>query len=446
VVIGESSRLNGAPSGTPGRLAGLDGVRGLAVLIVVMSHAQFRFFGPGGIQGVTTFFALSGFLITGLLLKEFRQNGRIDLLSFWGRRALRLLPALFAFVGVTGLVFLVIGWIDRRTLVVVVKPVLLYYGNLHVIAGGSLGPFQHTWSLAVEEQFYLVWPLLLSAALLLLRGRRRAALWLVVGFLTLTALSVGWRLYAGMVLADRTVAHAPHTTVFSMTAGAALAVAYQRGWRPGRWAGAGAVLVVSAYFWLPPLIPRYAGWVTGPVIYTLLAIGLVACALGEHRTILSARPLRALGTVSYGWYLWHFPLILMLITRHARVRHLTAALWLAVIGSLVVAALSWRYLEQPLQRRFRRRLERAQLVEGTVQDGGGQASTGQSSVGEANAARGEGRGNAGRTGEELPQEEDVWSFVGVSGADRSSAELPQEDAGPFVGVSGAAGAAGPDRP
>jgi peptidoglycan/LPS O-acetylase OafA/YrhL len=201
----------------------------------------------------------------------------------------------------------------------------------------------------------------------LLRGRRRAGgrPWpLLAVMISLTGVSVGYRLFGGVVHGNADVADAPHTTVFSMTAGAALAVVYERGWRPGRWAGVAGVLVLSAYFWLPMLFPAYAGWVTGPAIYTLLALALIGTGVGTGWWLFAWHPLRALGSVSYGWHLWHFPLTLALITRQTGIRHVREALWLNIVLSLLVAALSWRYLERPLQRRFRHRLERARLDPG----------------------------------------------------------------------------------
>ncbi|HET9656107.1 MAG TPA: acyltransferase [Kineosporiaceae bacterium] len=346
---------------TGGRLTGLDGVRGLAVLLVVLSHNQVPLFGPGGIEGVTTFFTLSGFLITGLLLKEFRVTGRIDLLAFWGRRALRLLPALFTFVGLVSVVFWATGWGTRASVVAWVKPVLLYYSNFQTIHGRSLGPFRHTWSLAVEEQFYLVWPLLLLPLLVLLRGRRRARSWLLWGMSLLTVVSLYWRLRVGLSGPEGFwVRLAPHTTVFSMTAGACLAVVYERTWRPGRWAPAVAFLGLTAYFWLPVLAPRYAGWIWGPLIYTGIALVLLLSTTGTRRTVFNWRPLRSLGTVSYGWYLWHYP-FMSVATHLFTGSALTVALWSGMVLSLLVAAGSWRYLERPLQRRFRARLERVRL-------------------------------------------------------------------------------------
>jgi peptidoglycan/LPS O-acetylase OafA/YrhL len=360
-----------APAGK--RVAGLDGVRGLAVLLVVLSHARVPYFGAGGIEGVTAFFTLSGFLITGLLLKEFRVTGRLDLPAFWARRALRLLPALFVFVGVTGLMFWVAGWAGRSTLIGWSKPVLLYYSNFALNWHVALGPFRHTWSLGVEEQFYLMWPLLLLPALLLTRRLRSAWVWLLLAMAGATALSLGWRVAVGMGWwgfgKGGWVVVAPQTTIFSMTAGACLAVLHQRGWRPGRWAGPVALLGLSAYFWLPDLAPAYAGWVMGPALYTGVTLVVLACTSGDRTTVFSWRPLRALGTVSYGWYLWHFPFALVLAGHLFKVRHEQTATWLGMITSLVIAAMSWQYVEKPLQRRFRGRLERVRLTDGVATAG-----------------------------------------------------------------------------
>jgi peptidoglycan/LPS O-acetylase OafA/YrhL len=121
-----------------------------------------------------------------------------------------------------------------------------------------------------------------------------------------------------------------------------------------------ALLGLSAYFWLPELAPGYAGWIWGPLIYTGIALVLIACTAGDRRTVFSWGPLRALGTVSYGWYLWHYP-FMVVATHLCQGPYLTLALWSGLVVSLLVAAASWRYLERPLQRRWRGRLERVRL-------------------------------------------------------------------------------------
>ena len=160
-------------------LPGLDGLRALAVLSVVAYHFQFGW-AKGGYLGVDLFFVLSGFLITSLLLEEKFESGRIALGAFWARRARRLLPALFVMLVVVTVFPLVASWMGDQAAVANVDVELLhgfgissflYYANWYVIAAGhsyfaaltAPQPLAHTWSLAIEEQFYLVWPLLVFA-------------------------------------------------------------------------------------------------------------------------------------------------------------------------------------------------------------------------------------------------------------------------------------------
>lgn len=367
----------------PARVAGLDGIRGLAVILVVFSHAQIPWFGPGGIEGVTAFFTLSGFLITGLLIKEYRLSGRVDLIAFWLRRALRLLPALFAFVAIAGAIYVVMGWMDLSHFRDLSRAVVLYYSNFYRAFHGTLGPFSHTWSLAVEEQFYLVWPLLLTPTLVLAGRRRRAGQTVFVLAVLLTLVSVAWRLHPGTTPGHGAVFMLPHTTIFSMTAGACLAVVYERGWRLEHGALPLSLVGASAYFWFPLLRPQWAGWVIGPIFYTLITLVIIAAVSGTRWTPFALRPLRAIGTVSYGWYLWHYPFVLALM--HHRVAHPTAATWMVILGTLGMAGLSWVYLEKPLQRRFRGRLERARLTAGPVAEapaeGGGTPAPGEPPAG-----------------------------------------------------------------
>ena len=132
------------------RWGSLDGIRGLAIILVVIAHAFPETFAGGGAPGVSLFFVLSGFLITSLLLGEIETSGRIDLKKFFGRRALRLAPALIVYLSVAAIAE---GWSS-------VWPSLLYLGNYAQIAGSDVGVNVHTWSLAVEEHFYLLWPVL----------------------------------------------------------------------------------------------------------------------------------------------------------------------------------------------------------------------------------------------------------------------------------------------
>jgi peptidoglycan/LPS O-acetylase OafA/YrhL len=345
----------------------------LAVLLVVFSHAHVPLFAPGGIVGVTLFFTLSGFLISGLLLREYDEHGRIDLPAFWGRRALRLLPALYVFLTVISGLWLLFGWSSSpRSMVRAVLPVVGYIGNLTLATGGTIGPFRHTWSLAIEEQFYLVWPLLLLGLLTVLGRRRRRTVWLLSVLVALTVASASWRVWDGVAQGHLHLEAGlwPWATVFSMTAGAALAVVYRAGWRPGR--GAGAVSLIALVVLLAgealfdpyvALVDAYwGGWIWGPLWYTGIGVVLIASVSGSGWSPFLFRPLRGLGTISYGWYLWHLPFVPYVERLSGRwLPHLAMAG--VVVGSLLVAVASWRLVERPLQRRFRHRLERARLTD-----------------------------------------------------------------------------------
>src|SRR5947199_9201692 len=169
----------------PGRhyVAGLDGIRALAVLCVIVYHLGFSW-AAGGMLGVGVFFTLSGYLITDLLLGHWKRYGELGLRTFWLRRARRLLPALFTMLVV---VSIVVALFDSGALAAVRRQVIsavFYLANWSTIAQhgsyfarfASPLPLDHLWSLSIEEQFYLVWPPVLMLAILLMRGRRRLAL------------------------------------------------------------------------------------------------------------------------------------------------------------------------------------------------------------------------------------------------------------------------------
>ncbi|TMG78516.1 MAG: acyltransferase, partial [Betaproteobacteria bacterium] len=148
----------------------LEGLRGVAILLVVLFHAGVGAFG-GGFVGVDVFFVLSGFFITGLLVRELESAGSVDVTGFYARRALRLLPALLVVVLCTlGVVMWLYAPIDRAQIAGNARAVALYGGNIEFARtatdyfGSGDNPLLHTWSLAVEEQFYIVWPLLFVVA------------------------------------------------------------------------------------------------------------------------------------------------------------------------------------------------------------------------------------------------------------------------------------------
>jgi peptidoglycan/LPS O-acetylase OafA/YrhL len=366
--VRERLRLVGPADGS--RLAGLDGLRGIAVAFVVLDHAHvdgwlWHIFSIGGTAGVTTFFVLSGFLITSLLLREHDVRSRIDLPAFWGRRALRLLPGLWLWLAVTTLVFWLAGWSQLGYFVDnLVKPAVLYYADFEVLRR-PLGPVQHTWSLAVEEQFYLVWPLLLIGLLLLVR-RWRARLGptaLVVVLLALTVVAGWWRLRVGeqpggLLAATRR----PDTNAVSLLAGATLAAVTRGGWRPPSWCawlGWPVVVAMLVVPRLPGLTHRFTT-VNAVILLTVLAV----LALATSSTVFTSRALRSVGAISYGLYLWHFPLMTAYAGEVFRPlgNHRAATSVLIALGAAVAAYLSFVLVERPLMRRYKRRLERVHLT------------------------------------------------------------------------------------
>jgi peptidoglycan/LPS O-acetylase OafA/YrhL len=310
------------------RVPALDGLRGVAIVAVVATHAGVL---PGGFHGVTVFFVLSGFLITGLLLREHDGTGRVDLKQFWLRRSARIAPALL--VTITLLTAMVGGAYFRwgATMGQVGNLVVTFFGG-HPMAG-----FSWTWSLATEEQFYLLWPAFLVFALA--RGRRRAALRVAIA---VWVLSSAGGLAAGLAGHETAAYYAPWFRVDALAAGCTLALL------PGRrsMAPSRAAAIASAACLV--LIFSSSQFVTSEPIAVLASAGLVVH--GRALPGLSSLPLRHLGQISYGLYLWHATL---LCGGRWDLLFPNVACWLA--ASLVAAEASWWGMERPIMRRVGRR-------------------------------------------------------------------------------------------
>ncbi|HLX32163.1 MAG TPA: acyltransferase family protein [Gaiellaceae bacterium] len=345
---------------------GLDGLRALAVGGVFLYHAWPHADGgpwlPGGFFGVDLFFVLSGYLITSLLLVEWEHQGRIVLLRFWARRARRLLPALIVVVLAALLLAAIFARSDlARTRSDAVSS-LLYYTNWHlIIANHSYftlmsrpSLLQHFWSLAVEEQFYVIWPLLLVPGLVLL-GRRYLPFAVAAGIAGSAALM--WLLYNGPDSDPSRVYYGTDTRAFLLLMGIELALLWRYVERIKRslplleLAGLAALgMTIWLFFTIQSYDPTvYQGGDLAAAFCFAVLIAAVAHPATQIGRALGIAPLRWIGERSYGIYLWHWPIIA--ITRPGLDVGWTGPGLIAAQAALTVlaAALSFRFVEQPIR-------------------------------------------------------------------------------------------------
>ncbi len=328
----------------------LDGLRGIAVLLVLFEHAGVPVFGTGGTVGVTLFFVLSGYLITSLLVAEIQETGRIDFIAFYTRRALRLLPALYALLVVLA-ILLVLGLLPERAVAhanygMIFLSVIFYAANWFYMAGYGLMVLGHTWSLAVEEQFYIFWPVLLLATLRL--GRQRLALLLVLVAMAITP----WREIL-MIRGDTAHVLAGFDThADALMLGCAVALLEPKYPAVVGWLGiAGILLLSTAWEFGPSPIFAQLSLVTMATVASTAAVAACPKAL-------TWRPLAAVGKISYGLYLWHGIIVWY------------QAPWpVTVAVSFAAAIASWFLVERPflaLKRRFSRVTSHAGRPAGAV--------------------------------------------------------------------------------
>ena len=365
-----------------GHLRGLDGIRALSVLAIIAFHSGLSWI-PGGYYGVDAFFVLSGFLITTLLVGEWGTSGTIGLRRFWARRARRLLPALFLLVAVIGIVMATLpGVFSTPHAFANALSTLFYASNWYQIHAGvpyfSLSsqpsPWVHTWSLAIEEQFYLVWPIVVLLVLGLgTRGgggrrapidperakrRRLHLLFLLV--------------FVGALVSAALMAHlAPHgydarayygtdTRAQALLVGAAIAVGltlWGRAARRPRCARLASGLAVAGVAGTAALWATTSETSTfafrGGFLAASLAAGAVVlgCAVAPRSLVvrlLELPPLPQLGRISYGIYLWYWPTLL--VTSDRRLDWGTYQLFaLRVVLTVAIAALSYELVEKPIR-------------------------------------------------------------------------------------------------
>ncbi|WP_112139205.1 acyltransferase family protein [Glycomyces dulcitolivorans] len=354
----------------------IEGLRALAVGAVIAAHIGF-FYSEGGFIGVDVFFVISGFLITSLLLREMDRTGTISITGFYARRAVRLLPA--AAVVLAATLAAAWFWLPRTRLhdiatdaaaaaLNVVNIRLAREGTDYLNADAAPSPLQHFWSLAVEEQFYLLWPLLLLAIALVakriwggrfaraghLRRRRTTAVALVLACvgaasLYLSATQSGpdpvWS-YFGI-----------HTRAWELAAGAGVAVAANRLRRLPAWAAAplswaGLGLVVASVFLIDERTTFPGTAAILPVAGTALVIA-AGCAPHRFgaRLILGIAPAQYVGKISYGLYLWHWPLVMIgpavLGLEEPRLRHYLVLM----AAAFLLAVATFHLVENPIRTR-----------------------------------------------------------------------------------------------
>ncbi len=342
------------------RWSGLDGLRALAVLIVVAYH--FSVFPGGGVVGVDLFFVISGFLITSLLLREHDRSGQISLGHFWARRGLRLFPALVCAVALAFVVSLVSTAAVRHETLTGLPWVLLYSGNWARAFGSdpnTLGLLGHTWSLAVEEQFYLVWPLVCIAWIARTKQRRRAASVMA----TLAALDCVYLVFAMNHWGSFRAYYGTDTHAMGLLAGSALALAlstrHTRTEDP-RSTDLSVLHVVA----LVGLISFVAIAVTNTRSQTESALIIAAATVASVMLVaslclaplclgrlFSAGPMRWIGQRSYGIYLYHVPIAgALALYCHWQGASRDCAVAFCVVGVVVLADLSYRFVETPFLR------------------------------------------------------------------------------------------------
>jgi peptidoglycan/LPS O-acetylase OafA/YrhL len=346
-------------------LRGLDGVRALAVIAVLLYHGGLGVL--GGFLGVETFFVLSGFLITGLLLAEWRQNGSIKLTRFWLRRARRLLPALLLLLLGTALLVALLLPQETGQLRTDILAALSYVMNWHLIVGQqsyfdpALRPplLQHLWSLAIEEQFYLLWPFIFGIGM---RYLRRTGF--LLALLGTSAASLALMAAIADPGADPSrVYYGTDTRASALLIGSALALLWSP-WHSAPSAGRGVGLAVDMLglaalsglllsylrlFEYHPLLYR-GGFALVSLATAAVIVAVTHPGARLMPTLLGWKPLTWIGLRSYGIYLWHWPIFMM--TRP----YIDVSLdgWqlfgLRCAAVLLLAELSFRFVELPIRR------------------------------------------------------------------------------------------------
>jgi peptidoglycan/LPS O-acetylase OafA/YrhL len=324
----------------------LQGLRAVAVLLVVLSHAGLPFLG-GGYVGVDVFFVLSGFLITGLLLSQARRDGRVRLGDFYVRRARRILPAAVLTLVATDIAaHQLLNFVRARDAVHDSVWAAFFSANVHFARVGSdyfaqaepPSPVQHFWTLAVEEQFYLVWPVVLALALLVAPLRRRL-LWIVVA---VGAASLAWSVHA--TAADQASTYfSTGARAWELALGAALAIGALRLPPLAGWLGLACIVAAGLAFSGSTPFPGYAA-----LLPTIGAALVIAAREGGASRMLSVAPMRYVGDRSYAFYLWHWPVLVLAAGYAGHEQSMPTRLGL-LVSAFLLSIVTYAAFENPIR-------------------------------------------------------------------------------------------------
>lgn len=338
----------------------LDGLRGVSIILVLCVHLHIispttSYVFAGGSLGVDVFFVISGFLITSILLNENAKNGHISLLNFYARRVLRLFPALISVVLFTCLVAVIVGSFSALGITPLrLASVVGYFANwVRAYEPPAVWFLAHCWSLAVEEQFYLIWPIILIT--LLKFTSRRTILTIVTSGIVLSGL-LKIVLYLSGLATTRRIVYGSDTRADVVLMGCLIALLLHWDYLPkfltnqetrGALTKSGTVILVTFFLIAgESFVPLYLGGFT--VIAIAVAVVIIHIILTPESDLsrrLQYSPLVWIGKRSYGLYLWHWP-----IYEICRLLPKPLIVISAIGGSLIVAALSYRFIELPFLR------------------------------------------------------------------------------------------------
>lgn len=374
---GKNSNFSLAQKGESKRyMPGLDGLRALSVLAVIAYHLNLKW-AQGGLIGVDIFFVISGYLITDQIIQEWKKNDQFDIINFWVRRMRRLMPAMIAM-----LIFISVWLImtDPSRLKVLSGDIVssLFYANnwwliFHEVSYfesfGPVSPIGHLWSLSIEEQFYLIWPIVLLLALKFLRHRGKLFLF-IIACAAVSAVLMGVLYEPGMD--PSRVYYGTDTRMFSLLIGAALAIVWpckklsRNVSAPARivmdtvgFLGLGVLILLMYQMNEYDEMLYYGGFAIIALI-TAVVIAVLAHPNSILGKLMGSKPLTFLGVRSYSLYVWHFPVIILttpkVITEGVSVSHTV----LQLAASFILALLSYKYIEEPFRRGRSKKMQQIQ--------------------------------------------------------------------------------------